>query len=384
MKIAHINYFPAGKISGVEKKLLEQAKASRKIGLDIDFFVLNSLYNKIVDDNLHLKKIELTSIGILNSLCKKICKFYVLDKFMRDNKYDLIILRYPGMDILPPFKFLKRYGDKVVTEHHTNELAELKIENIDTIRTKIKYALEKVYAPYFLKRVLGVIGVTDEIRKIEIKKAGQVDKPSFVFSNGINVDEIPFTGFKKFDEVHLSILFIASNFSSWHGLDKILRGLLQYNGDVFVELHLVGCVFQKEIDIISKIKNSKVAIYAHGNKCGDELNKYFEVCNIAISSLALHRKNMKEACALKTREYIARGLPFVYAYKDTDLSGDEDFALLLPADDEPVDIDLLIEFADNVSKDKTLSKRMRNYAYTQLDWSVKFEQLTEFLKKLDR
>lgn len=38
---------------------------------------------------------------------------------------------------------------------------------------------------------------------------------------------------------------------------------------------------------------------------------YFKKSNIAISSLALHRNNMKEACVLKTR-----GIPFVYRYDD--------------------------------------------------------------------
>jgi hypothetical protein len=39
---------------------------------------------------------------------------------------------------------------------------------------------------------------------------------------------------------------------------------------------------------------------------------------------------MQEACPLKTREYLAYGLPVVIGYKDTDFPRGEDFLLQLP------------------------------------------------------
>jgi hypothetical protein len=41
--------------------------------------------------------------------------------------------------------------------------------------------------------------------------------------------------------------------------------------------------------------------------------------NVAISTLALHRTVMTEACPLKTRFYLAMGLPVILGYDDTDL-----------------------------------------------------------------
>ncbi|WP_198264123.1 hypothetical protein [sulfur-oxidizing endosymbiont of Gigantopelta aegis] len=43
--------------------------------------------------------------------------------------------------------------------------------------------------------------------------------------------------------------------------------------------------------------------------------------NIAIGTLSLHKKNMKEASALKVREYVAYGLPVILGYIDSDLDG---------------------------------------------------------------
>ena len=54
-------------------------------------------------------------------------------------------------------------------------------------------------------------------------------------------------------------------------------------------------------------------------------------CDLAISTLALYRKGMEEACPLKTRECLAYGLPMVLPYVDTDLKDlDADFLLKIP------------------------------------------------------
>ena len=54
-------------------------------------------------------------------------------------------------------------------------------------------------------------------------------------------------------------------------------------------------------------------------------------CDLAISTLALHRKDMQEACSLKTRECLAYGLPLVLPYRDSDLERlDCDFLLKIP------------------------------------------------------
>ena len=41
--------------------------------------------------------------------------------------------------------------------------------------------------------------------------------------------------------------------------------------------------------------------------------------DVAIGTLALHRKQMDEACPLKVRRYLEFGLPVLLGYRDTDL-----------------------------------------------------------------
>jgi len=53
--------------------------------------------------------------------------------------------------------------------------------------------------------------------------------------------------------------------------------------------------------------------------------------DVAVGTLALYRKQMQEACALKVRRYLAYGLPVILGHVDTDFIGrDEWYILSLP------------------------------------------------------
>ena len=52
--------------------------------------------------------------------------------------------------------------------------------------------------------------------------------------------------------------------------------------------------------------------------------------DVALGTLALHRKGMSEAAPLKVREYLLRGIPVVIGYDDPDLADRPWFVLQLP------------------------------------------------------
>ena len=379
MKIAHINYLPYDNVIGVEKKLSQQAKSARESNINMDFIVINSKVQKI-EKNLQLLKMVVPSNFLLKTLYKKLFKFKVIENSVNLNNYDYIILRYPDMDFSSIY-FMSKYVNKIVTEHHTNELGELETSKKNLTRI-LKIYIEKKFAPNFISKSKGIIGVTDEIRQVELTKTN--DKiPSTVISNGINVNEINFTSFKFFDDKELTLIFVASSFAPWHGLDRLLEGLKHYDGQLPIRLNLIGSLPLIYHDQIKSISNKTVSIEILGKKYGEELDHYFRNSNIAISSLALHRNGMEEACVLKTREYIARGIPFIYAYCDSDLSGDESFALLFDSNDLHIDIKKLITFSKKVSSIKNISSQERSFAKKYLDWEIKIKQMNSFVKTLD-
>ena len=364
MKIAYVNYLP-NEILGVNKKIEFQALAAKELGLDIDFIIFNSQVEK-KEENLIFHKIPDVKIF------KKYFRYRLIENYLKNKDYDFWIIRYSGADF-SSFSFGRKYGHKIITEHHTNEEAEAL-----ALGNKLRYFFEKYFSRSFLKNIRGLIGVTNEITQLELEKASK--KPHITVANGIDVESIKFTKYRKFNGKELNIVFVASYFSSWHGLDKVLRSLLNYKGNVLIRLHLVGDISHKDKDMIKKINynNKKVEIVMYGKKYGNELDEIFALSTIALSTIALSTKKMKEACPLKTREYIARGIPFVYGYKDVDLKGNEEFALRIGE----FDIEKIIYFAKLVSKKDNLSEKMRKFAFENLDWKQKIKTMYDFVKNL--
>ena len=104
--------------------------------------------------------------------------------------------------------------------------------------------------------------------------------------------------------------------------------------------------------------------------------------------MSLFRKNLNEACSLKTREYTARGIPFVLAYQDTDLQHvDKKYRFYLPManNDSMIEMDKIINFAKHMStfgNGESISDYMRAYALRHMDWSVKVRKYLEFVEKI--
>jgi hypothetical protein len=377
MKVAHINYLPVS-MAGINKKISYQAQSAKELGLDIDFIVLNTVVNK-EEDNLLFIKIKLSNNSFVQRIQKLFFVYDLISKNVDLENYDYIIIRYMVPDI-SSIKFIRTYGNKVITEHHTNELVE--ILSYQGFSNKIRFYLEKFRGVSFLKNVSGLIGVTEEIRKIEISRSGNI--PSTVISNGINVKDTSFTKFNKKNQTKITLIFVASYTANWHGIDRLLSGLKRYRGNQNIELLLIGGIKDEYIKYVQNINKEHINIKILGKKYNKELDDCFLESCLAISSLALHRNKMHEACVLKTREYIARGIPFVYGYDDTDLTGKEPFALKVPANDEPLDIEEIIRFSQEVSEIKDISQTMRDFALKKLDWKIKIQQMYDFVESIDK
>ena len=105
--------------------------------------------------------------------------------------------------------------------------------------------------------------------------------------------------------------------------------------------------------------------------------------NLAVGSLGAFRKQMKQGCALKLREYVARGLPFIYGYDDVDIPANAPFALRVPNDESLLDVGTIEEFARRTSQEPAMSRSMRDFAEEKLDWAVKLRQLVSFARTLE-
>lgn len=375
MKIAHISIVPAFS-SGIFKKIEDKANIARQSGLDMDFYLLNPV-KFYQSENLFIvkKSYDWLPTNFLKTVAFRLFKMHNLTKLIPLNDYDAIVLRYPLMDGFGYGYYAKKYGTKTFTEHHTDEISELFAvgRKVDKIRAYV----ERWRSGKFLSQLAGVIAVTDEVRQIELEKlTGTL--PSLTLANGINTDSYPATGFVPFDGSILNMLFVASKFEPWHGLEMLLKKLNSYRGSVKIILHLVGALSEQQKEQVIALANNTVQVELHGNLYGNDLNEVMRKANIGISSLALSKNKMQEACPLKSREYIVRGLPFFYAYKDTDLKGDECFAKYV--DEKGYRIEEIIAFSQKNTENAGLIQDEFKKYLKIISWENKLHKLEHFIR----
>jgi len=141
--------------------------------------------------------------------------------------------------------------------------------------------------------------------------------PIRVISNGIAFDDVASVPAGS-DPVRL--LYIGDDVY-WQGVDK-----------VFELAHMVP---EWRFDLVGVDRGRSVAnVVCHGFLIASDCEPLLAAANVALGTLALHRKQMNEACPLKVRRYLARGLPVIIGYEDTDFLGAEPWFLLRLPNDE--------------------------------------------------
>ena len=111
-----------------------------------------------------------------------------------------------------------------------------------------------------------------------------------------------------------------------------------------------------------------------GIKCGEELDNIFDYADIGIGILAPYRRNSSLGTGLKTKEYMARGLPIVYAGKSISIKGECNFIYSLPNNNSIIDINSIIDFYNNIYTITDMHYQIRNLV-SNLTWENQFEKM---------
>ena len=160
-----------------------------------------------------------------------------------------------------------------------------------------------------------------------------------------------------------------------------------YNGETNYKFYLLGDknLFEKEISKV-EFSNYKInAFQLDGFVNGSLINKYFDNSHVAIGSLGLHRLGIINGVPLKHRDYIARGIPFVYSGNDQDLpKGNEieSFLMKIAPNESFLDFYKIDEFVRSIYYLPEVNFKMRKFALENLDWDIKMQQLKYFLEDI--
>lgn len=200
-------------------------------------------------------------------------------------------------------------------------------------------------------------------------------KPAINIENGIDVNSIKKRSPKTIpNEVHI---LAVSAMRSWHGYDKLIKSLAAYKGDQNVFIHLVGGL---DGECTDEWKNLAVTlgvadnVIFHGYMYGNELDNLSDMCDLGCASL--RRGNYAHISELKTREYTARGLPFILALNDKSfVNAEKKFWLQISNNDDFPDMNDIVSFATSMREDREIVSYMRHFAKEYLTWDNQYRKM---------
>ncbi|MBE6679623.1 MAG: glycosyltransferase [Ruminococcaceae bacterium] len=294
--------------------------------------------------------------------------FKCLCKVQKKQHFDYIYMRQKvvGRAAISAFKNHKNSGGKLIVEIPSYGSVEQSLSLFRTIVKKVLDSSAKKLPQYV--DLFTIIG-TDDLTEYNGKKA-------LCISNGVCVENYPLHKKRLGNDIH--ILALAS-MRDWQGFDRLVTGLAAYKGETPVYIEMVG---GDDDGSLEKWKNLAQTlgvsqnITFHGALYGEALNEVVEKCDIGAATLGLHRKqNGGNASVLKVREYTARGIPFICAYNDSALNGDESFVLQIDRDDSPVDIARVVDWTQSLYEKTGLKEEIRDFAEAKMSWESQFKKI---------
>ncbi len=168
-----------------------------------------------------------------------------------------------------------------------------------------------------------------------------------------------------------------------HGLDRLLLALSAARQDgsapIPVEVIVTGgeSPTRSGIEALVRDLDLKTTVHMREEVSGTTMDALFDWAHVGIGVLAPHRKGLDTLSPLKHREYLARGLPFMYAGHDTALMGEEYFALQVPNDESPLRLNSILAWARRVSSRQNVAQDCRSFALKHM--TVEAQILPELL-----
>lgn len=353
MKIAYLIDYDINENSGVVQKILQQSSQWIEKGHTV---YLVSLKSMCIYDNKRniLYKMKPLNINFarLGTALKLLYNSFFAYKLFKNIEVDIIYMRYR---LYMPFFNRIIKNNKVILEINSDDTLEYKLYS------KLTHIYNKYTRDFLLKNIDSFVSVSEELKE----KFLFLQKPIEVIANGIKTKEYKIQHSKN--EIP-TLVFIGTPYQSWHGIDKILRMAEEFNSYQF---YIIG-------EDGKQTKNIKY----FGYLTQKESTEIIQNSDVGIGTLASYRHGLMEGSALKVRQYLACGLPVIYAYKDTDIPDNIAFGLKLKNSKDNMDYPKIEKFVEKVFNNQSIALKARKFAEEELDYVKKEEKRLAFFKKV--
>jgi len=288
--------------------------------------------------------------------------FSALRKLSKQQTYDLVYMRYMPTFFNAPgaLRLMKNRGAKLMIEHPTYPANYARTTS--ALRRPVFMYTDHVFEK--IKPMVDCYAVMGD------DCGGTVDgKPAINIVNGVDVESLPLHQTPdNGSEIHLLAL---ASMSYWQGYDRLINAMAQWKGEERFVLHMVGTEGDGSLaawmQLAKELGLDQQVVY-EGQLHGEALDSMDARCDLGVGGLGLHRRLIKTAISLKLREYMARGLPFMYAVEDVSVPWPERFCVKVANDDSLVDLKAVRDFVMNVRTMPGFASEMRAYACENMSW----------------
>jgi glycosyltransferase involved in cell wall biosynthesis len=354
--VAYFARIVKNKSLGIEKKIRQTTNTLNSLGYPTECNIF---------DYHGLKNISGFCIAIINS------------------KADILFIRNSSITpLLFPFLLYKKInGIKIIIDIPTPNCVvadEINLKDAGYIGKKIRLLALYLSFPWSLIPTNLILQYAHESNYFSFLLKNKIK----LIANGIDVESIkPKSALSRQKNDQITLIAVAA-LGHWHGFDRLVNSIYDFTKDNEETLApKISFIIVGDGEGLSEYKklvtkfNLEEVVQMVGYKDNQELDALYELADIAVSTIGLFRKKLDMASSLKSREYTARGIPFIMAGYDLDFDPIPDFVHCVSNSDEKIDFQAILNWFQRISQDHNLNKKIRDYAVKNLDFQIKLKNI---------
>lgn len=186
------------------------------------------------------------------------------------------------------------------------------------------------------------------------------------------------------------ILACVAMFSFWHGYERLFYGLSNYykkGGKRDIEIEVIGegaelASYKRIVEDLSLSNH----VHFRGKLFDKDLDDIYQKVDIGIGCLGCYKKEINIISDLKTREYLAKGIPVLSGCTVDIFSHETEFEFYkeIPNNSEMVNLHQVVEYYDYIMKRKkeiNTEQVIHDFALENFDISNTIKDITDIIKE---
>jgi glycosyltransferase involved in cell wall biosynthesis len=313
IRIAYLAHGVEGRESGVRTKILAQAARWAELDPNVEVGIFVRCEAGVESDWVGQPHV----VGVRSSRAGIIGRYVVRELLSVEVARWRPDIIYHRQSTVSPSVARLVSNIPTVVEVNSDDMEELRL------RSKVRYWYARATRDRFLRHAKGLVVVTGEIaRRDTIAGLG---RPTTVVPNSIDLADHPSVPLAH--NAAPRLVFIGAPRIPWAGVDKIPRLARRFP--------------DWEFDVIgpdrSEVPDPPPNVRIHGLLKREAYQPILASADAAIGPLALYRKQMSEASALKVAEYLAYGIPVILGNSEAAFPEGAPFLLQLPNTEDNVE-----------------------------------------------